>query len=165
MSRPAAARAAAQLPVAARVVAPALSQAPVAVEHPPVSTPPVVATPVAAAALPAPAPTLSLDDLVARELLEVTGDTNRTYRYRLTETGRARHEEIFRQLCLEVFELHAQLKHQLLGVGGGDVEAISATSAVGGTSVVVASPIPPSAKTAMPQAAAIASGSFLRKAA
>jgi DNA-binding MarR family transcriptional regulator len=69
-----------------------------------------------------------VDDLVARELLEVTGDTNRTYRYRLTETGRARHEEIFRQLCLEVFELHAQLKHRLLGAteaGGAAVEPAS----------------------------------------
>jgi DNA-binding MarR family transcriptional regulator len=66
-----------------------------------------------------------VDDLVARELLVVTGDTNRTYRYCLTQAGRARHEEIFRQLCLEVFELHAQLKHQLLGAGGAGGEAVN----------------------------------------
>jgi len=54
-----------------------------------------------------------VDDLVGRGLLEVTGDTNRSYRYHLTETGRARHEEIFRQLSREVFELYAQLKHEL----------------------------------------------------
>ena len=54
-----------------------------------------------------------VDDLVGRGLLEVTGDTNRTYRYHLTEAGRLRHEEIFRQLSREVFELYAQLKHEL----------------------------------------------------
>jgi DNA-binding MarR family transcriptional regulator len=54
-----------------------------------------------------------VDDLVGRGLLEVTGDTNRTYRYHLTEAGRTRHEEIFRQLSREVFELYAQLKHEL----------------------------------------------------
>ena len=54
-----------------------------------------------------------VDDLVGRGLLDVTGDTNRTYRYHLTESGRLRHEEIFRQLRLEVFELYAQLKHEL----------------------------------------------------
>ena len=54
-----------------------------------------------------------VDDLVGRGLLEVTGDTNRSYRYHLTEAGRVRHEEIFRQLSREVFELYAQLKHEL----------------------------------------------------
>jgi len=54
-----------------------------------------------------------VDDLVGRGLLEVTGDTNRTYRYHLTEAGRVRHEEIYRQLSAEVFELYAQLKHDL----------------------------------------------------
>jgi len=54
-----------------------------------------------------------VDDLVGRGLLEVTGDTNRSYRYHLTEAGRSRHEEIFRQLSREVFELYAQLKHEL----------------------------------------------------
>src|SRR6185436_12339477 len=54
-----------------------------------------------------------VDDLVGRGLLEVTGDTNRTYRYHLTDAGRARHEEIFRALSREVFELYAQLKHEL----------------------------------------------------
>src|SRR6185436_20266495 len=63
-----------------------------------------------------------IDDLVARGLLDVTGDTNRTYQYRLTETGRLRHEEIFRELCREVFELHAQLKHRLMEAGGNGAE-------------------------------------------
>ena len=65
-----------------------------------------------------------VDDLVARGLLDVTGDTNRTYCYRLTEAGRTRHEEIFRELCREVFELHAQLKRRLLEAGSaGDAAA------------------------------------------
>jgi DNA-binding MarR family transcriptional regulator len=54
-----------------------------------------------------------VDDLVGRGLLDVTGDTNRTYRYHLTEAGRARRAEIFRQLSGEIFELYAQLKHEL----------------------------------------------------
>src|SRR6185295_19940267 len=61
-----------------------------------------------------------VDDLVGRGLLEVTGDTNRTYRYHLTETGRSRHQEIFRQLTKEVFEIYAQLKHDLLAAEGGE---------------------------------------------
>jgi len=58
-----------------------------------------------------------VDDLVGRGLLEVTGDTNRTYRYHLTDAGRARHEEIFAALSREVFELYAQLKHELREAG------------------------------------------------
>lgn len=54
-----------------------------------------------------------VDDLVGRGLLDVTGDTNRTYRYYLTDLGRARREEIFQQLSKEIFELYAQLKHEL----------------------------------------------------
>jgi len=54
-----------------------------------------------------------VDDLLGRGLIEVTGDTNRTYRYHLTEAGRLRHEEIFRQLVREVFELYFQLKHEM----------------------------------------------------
>lgn len=54
-----------------------------------------------------------VDDLVGRGLLDVTGDTNRTYRYFLTDQGRARREEIQRQLSREIFELYAQLKADL----------------------------------------------------
>ena len=54
-----------------------------------------------------------VDDLVGRGLLDVTGETNRTYRYHLTEAGRVRREEIFGQLRREIFELYAQLKHEL----------------------------------------------------
>jgi DNA-binding MarR family transcriptional regulator len=60
-----------------------------------------------------------IDDLVGRGLIEVTGDTNRTYRYHLTEAGRTRHEEIFRQLVREVFELYGRLKRELR-IAGGD---------------------------------------------
>jgi DNA-binding MarR family transcriptional regulator len=63
-----------------------------------------------------------VDDLVGRGLLEVTGETNRTYRYHLTEAGRVRHEEIFRQLSREVFELYAQLKHELRAASGGEAK-------------------------------------------
>ena len=54
-----------------------------------------------------------VDDLVGRGLLEVTGETNRTYRYFLTPPGKARHEEIFRQLTQEIFELYASLMREL----------------------------------------------------
>ena len=79
-----------------------------------------------------------IDDLVGRGLLDVTGDTNRTYRYHLTETGRVRRLEIFRQLSGEIFELYAQLKHdlksatdeetaqRLKALDGGAIEAQSA---------------------------------------
>jgi DNA-binding MarR family transcriptional regulator len=79
-----------------------------------------------------------VDDLVGRGLLDVTGDTNRTYRYHLTETGRVRRLEIFRQLSGEIFELYAQLKHELKSatdeetaqrlkaLDGGAIEAQSA---------------------------------------
>src|SRR5438128_1353766 len=69
-----------------------------------------------------------VDDLVGRGLLEVTGDTNRTYRYHLTEAGRIRHEDIFRQLSLEVFELYAQLKHELRAADGTESQTLDATS-------------------------------------
>lgn len=62
-----------------------------------------------------------VDDLVGRGLLDVTGDTNRTYRYHLTETGRARREEIFRRLSREIFELYAQLKHELKSVADAEL--------------------------------------------
>jgi DNA-binding MarR family transcriptional regulator len=64
-----------------------------------------------------------VDDLVGRGLLDVTGDTNRTYRYHLTEAGRARREEIFRQLAKEIFELYAQLKHDLKSVADAELAA------------------------------------------
>ena len=68
-----------------------------------------------------------VDDLVGRGLIDVTGDTNRTYRYHLTESGRTRHEEIFRQLVREVFELYARLKHELRVASGDELpEAQSA---------------------------------------
>jgi DNA-binding MarR family transcriptional regulator len=77
-----------------------------------------------------------IDDLVGRGLLDVTGDTNRTYRYHLTEGGRVRRAEIFSRLSGEIFELYAQLKHQLKAAedaaaapvleGPGPIEAQSA---------------------------------------
>ena len=62
-----------------------------------------------------------IDDLVGRGLLDVTGDTNRTYRYHLTEPGRTRQAEIFRQLSGEIFELYAQLKHELKSVADAEL--------------------------------------------
>lgn len=64
-----------------------------------------------------------VDDLVGRGLLDVTGDTNRTYKYRLTEAGKNRHEEIFRQLVREVFELYGRLKHELRVASGDEPPA------------------------------------------
>ncbi len=62
-----------------------------------------------------------VDDLVGRGLLDVTGDTNRTYRYFLTDQGRARREEIQRQLSREIFELYAQLKADLKAAADEDL--------------------------------------------
>ena len=70
-----------------------------------------------------------VDDLVGRGLLDVTGETNRTYRYHLTEAGRLRHEEIFRQLVREVFELYFQLKHEMRAVEGEAQESGPAAEA------------------------------------
>jgi DNA-binding MarR family transcriptional regulator len=56
-----------------------------------------------------------VDDLVGRGLIEVTGDTNRTYRYFLTDAGRERETALAALFSKEVFELYAQLKHDLLG--------------------------------------------------
>jgi DNA-binding MarR family transcriptional regulator len=73
-----------------------------------------------------------VDDLVGRGLIEVTGDTNRTYRYHLTESGKNRHEEIFRELVREVFELYGRLKRELRVASGdepGDAPMPEAQSA------------------------------------
>ena len=57
-----------------------------------------------------------VDDLVGRGLLDVTGDTNRSYRYHLTDAGRAREVELAQKLQQELFQIHAALRHELLGV-------------------------------------------------
>jgi DNA-binding MarR family transcriptional regulator len=54
-----------------------------------------------------------VDDLVGRGLLEVTGETNRTYRYRLTPAGEARRDEIFFQVSREVFQLYGRLREEM----------------------------------------------------
>src|SRR5947208_14809659 len=54
-----------------------------------------------------------VDDLVGRGLLEVTGDTNRTYRYRLTPAGEARRDEIFFVVSREVFQLYSRLREEM----------------------------------------------------
>lgn len=64
-----------------------------------------------------------VDDLVGRGLIDVTGDTNRTYRYFLTDGGRTRHTELEALFSREVFELYAQLKHDLLGATEAAPEA------------------------------------------
>ena len=54
-----------------------------------------------------------VDDLVGRGLLEVTGDTNRTYRYRLTPEGESRRDEIFFRVSHEVFQLYGRLREEM----------------------------------------------------
>jgi DNA-binding MarR family transcriptional regulator len=51
-----------------------------------------------------------VDDLVSRGLLDVSGDTNRTYSYRLTPAGAQRSDELFFQVSREVVEVHARVK-------------------------------------------------------
>ena len=48
-----------------------------------------------------------VDGLVGRGLLQVTGETNRTYRYFLTSEGRKRSEGLRRRLLAEVARLEA----------------------------------------------------------
>jgi DNA-binding MarR family transcriptional regulator len=47
-----------------------------------------------------------VDGLVGRGWLEVTGDTNRTYRYFLTLSGRVRRDELRRDFAREVEEFY-----------------------------------------------------------
>lgn len=54
-----------------------------------------------------------VDDLVGRGLLEVGGDTNRTYRYRLTPQGEARRDEIFFEISREVFQLYGRVREEM----------------------------------------------------
>jgi hypothetical protein len=70
-----------------------------------------------------------VDDIFARALLEEKGHTNRKYKYHLTESGRSRHEEIFRQLVREVFELYGRLKHELRVASGDEPGAIAGPEA------------------------------------
>ena len=51
-----------------------------------------------------------VDGLVGRGLLQVTGDTNRTYRYFLTAEGRERSEGLRRRLLAEVKRLEARVR-------------------------------------------------------
>jgi DNA-binding MarR family transcriptional regulator len=54
-----------------------------------------------------------IDDLVGRGLLDVTGDTNRTYRYRLTPAGESRRDEIFFEVAREVFQLYSRVREEM----------------------------------------------------
>jgi DNA-binding MarR family transcriptional regulator len=54
-----------------------------------------------------------VDDLVSRGLLDVTGDTNRTYRYRLTPAGEARRDEIFFEISREIFQLYGRVREEM----------------------------------------------------
>jgi DNA-binding MarR family transcriptional regulator len=54
-----------------------------------------------------------IDDLVGRGLLEVHGETNRSYRYHLTPAGLERLDALQRRLQQEVFELGASLRREL----------------------------------------------------
>ena len=54
-----------------------------------------------------------VDDLVGRGLLDVTGDTNRSYRYRLTDAGLAREGELAQKLREELFQIQSALRLEL----------------------------------------------------
>jgi DNA-binding PadR family transcriptional regulator len=54
-----------------------------------------------------------VDDLVGRGLLDVTGDTNRTYRYTLTPAGEARRDEIFFEISREIFQLYGRVREEM----------------------------------------------------
>ena len=56
-----------------------------------------------------------VDDLVGRGLLDVSGDTNRSYRYFLTDAGRAREVDLVQILRQELFEIQSALRHELSG--------------------------------------------------
>ena len=64
-----------------------------------------------------------IDQLVGRGLIEVTGETNRSYKYHLTEAGAVLHRETFRQLAREIFELYARLQRELRS-GSHDEETL-----------------------------------------
>jgi DNA-binding MarR family transcriptional regulator len=53
-----------------------------------------------------------IDGLLTRGLVEVTGETNRSYRYWLTPAGRARAGELLEGLAREVEELHRRLQEE-----------------------------------------------------
>ncbi len=53
-----------------------------------------------------------VDALVGRGLLEVTGETNRSYRYRLTNAGHARRDELFLKLTLETSRLARRVEEE-----------------------------------------------------
>jgi len=54
-----------------------------------------------------------VDDLVSRGLLDVTGETNRTYRYRLTPEGEARRDQIFFEISREIFQLYGRVREEM----------------------------------------------------
>ncbi len=61
-----------------------------------------------------------IDDLLTRGFVEVTGETNRTYRYWLTAAGRTRAAELLEGLAREVGELHRRLEEELGVRAGGE---------------------------------------------
>jgi DNA-binding MarR family transcriptional regulator len=53
-----------------------------------------------------------VDRLVGRGFVEVSGDTNRTYRYALTEEGRRRREELLRRVWLDAVAFYGHAKRE-----------------------------------------------------
>jgi DNA-binding MarR family transcriptional regulator len=54
-----------------------------------------------------------IDGLVSLGLVDVTGRTNRTYRYHLTGAGAARRDALVEEISREVEALHARVKQEL----------------------------------------------------
>lgn len=54
-----------------------------------------------------------VDDLVCRGLLEVTGETNRSYRYHLTGAGAERRDALFAEMSCEVVQLYSRLEESV----------------------------------------------------
>jgi len=55
-----------------------------------------------------------VDSLVASGLVEVTGETNRTYRYHVTPAGRFRRDELFFQVTREVIQFYGRTKEEFV---------------------------------------------------
>ena len=53
-----------------------------------------------------------VDTLVGRGEVEVSGETNRSYRYQLTGSGRSRRDDLLNRVSREVIRLYARLKRE-----------------------------------------------------
>ncbi len=62
-----------------------------------------------------------IDGLVGLGYLDVTGETNRTYRYHLTPAGAARRDELVGEVSREVEALCARVRQELASYAPGPV--------------------------------------------